>query len=156
MCKPGFMGQNCQLGLSDDGGAGRWWRVAEGNPYIPPRTGSAGVYLSATGSLYMFGGKNPSEPENRHIRVCVPELIDVDWLSLVTDMWPLLPPGFDLNRALGDLVKFNLTSNQWDSRSYGHSPVSNVSLLGSVGRSALGLREPRTPDNVFREPFSLK
>lgn len=60
VCKPGFMGQNCQLGLSDDAGAGRWWRVTEGNPYIPPRTGSAGVYLSPTGSLYMFGGKNPS------------------------------------------------------------------------------------------------
>lgn len=52
------MGQNCQLGLNDDSGAGQWWRVSEGNPYIPPRTGSAGVYLSSTGSLYMFGGKN--------------------------------------------------------------------------------------------------
>lgn len=58
LCKPGFVGQNCQLGLNDDGGAGQWWRVSEGNPYIPPRTGSAGVYLSPTGSLYMFGGKN--------------------------------------------------------------------------------------------------
>lgn len=38
----------------------------------------------------------------------------------------LFPPGFDLNRALGDLIKFNLTSNQWESRSYGHSPVSHV------------------------------
>uniref|UniRef100_H3CRZ5 Multiple EGF-like-domains 8 n=1 Tax=Tetraodon nigroviridis TaxID=99883 RepID=H3CRZ5_TETNG len=89
LCKPGFVGQNCQLGLNDDGGAGQWWRVSEGNPYIPPRTGSAGVYLAPAGSLYMFGG-------------------------------------FDLNRALGDLIKFNLTSNQWESRSYGHSPVSHV------------------------------
>lgn len=32
--------------------------------------------------------------------------------------------GFDLNRALGDLIKYNFTSNQWESRSYGHSPVS--------------------------------
>lgn len=38
----------------------------------------------------------------------------------------LFPPGFDLNRALGDLIKFNLTLNQWESRSYGHSPVSHV------------------------------
>lgn len=58
LCKPGFVGQNCQLGLNDDGGAGQWWRVSEGNPYIPPRTGSAGVYLAPAGSLYMFGGKN--------------------------------------------------------------------------------------------------
>lgn len=58
MCDPGFMGQDCQLGLNDGGGAGRWWRVSEGNPYAPPRTGSAGVYLSPAGSLYMFGGES--------------------------------------------------------------------------------------------------
>lgn len=35
-------------------------------------------------------------------------------------------PGFDLNRALGDLIKYNFTSNQWESRPYGHSPVSGL------------------------------
>ncbi|XP_005755461.1 multiple epidermal growth factor-like domains protein 8, partial [Pundamilia nyererei] len=87
LCKPGFVGQNCQLGLYNDSGAGKWWRVSEENPYTPPRTGSAGVYLSSTGAMYLFGG-------------------------------------FDLNRALGDLIKYNFTSNQWESRSYGHSPVT--------------------------------
>ena len=43
----------------------------------------------------------------------------------------LFPPGFDLNRALGDLIKFNLTSNQWESRSYGHSPVSQVDICSN-------------------------
>ncbi|XP_042082946.1 multiple epidermal growth factor-like domains protein 8 [Haplochromis burtoni] len=90
LCKPGFVGQNCQLGLYNDSGAGKWWRVSEENPYTPPRTGSAGVYLSSTGAMYLFGG-------------------------------------FDLNRALGDLIKYNFTSNQWESRSYGHSPVARHS-----------------------------
>lgn len=52
------MGRNCQLGLHDDNGAGQWWRVSEGNPYMPPRTGSAGVYLSSTGAMYLFGGSS--------------------------------------------------------------------------------------------------
>lgn len=56
-CKSGFIGQNCQLSFRDDSGAGQWWLVSEGNPYNPPRTGSAGVYLSSTGALYLFGGK---------------------------------------------------------------------------------------------------
>lgn len=56
LCNPGFMGRNCQLGLHDDNGAGQWWHVSEGNPYMPPRTGSAGVYLSSTGAMYLFGG----------------------------------------------------------------------------------------------------
>ncbi|XP_019220014.1 multiple epidermal growth factor-like domains protein 8 [Oreochromis niloticus] len=90
VCKPGFVGQSCQLGLYNDSGAGKWWRVSEENPYTPPRTGSAGVYLSSTGAMYLFGG-------------------------------------FDLNRALGDLIKYNFTSNQWESRSYGHSPVARHS-----------------------------
>ncbi|XP_011483811.1 multiple epidermal growth factor-like domains protein 8 [Oryzias latipes] len=89
-CKSGFIGQNCQLSFRDDSGAGQWWLVSEGNPYNPPRTGSAGVYLSSTGALYLFGG-------------------------------------FDLNRALGDLIKYNFTSNQWESRSYGHSPLARHS-----------------------------
>ncbi len=25
---------------------------------MPPRTGSAGVYLSSTGAMYLFGGEN--------------------------------------------------------------------------------------------------
>lgn len=58
LCNPGFMGHSCQLGLNDDSGAGMWWRVSEGNPYMPPRTGSAGVYLSSTGAMYLFGGEN--------------------------------------------------------------------------------------------------
>lgn len=62
------MGQNCQLGLNDDSGAGQWWRVSEGNPYILPRTGSAGVYLSSTGSLYMFGGKNKKLFKSSHLQ----------------------------------------------------------------------------------------
>lgn len=53
------MGQDCQLGLQDDNGAGHWWHVSEGNPYMPPRTGSAGVYLSPTGAMYLFGGRAP-------------------------------------------------------------------------------------------------
>lgn len=53
------MSRNCQLGLHDDNGAGQWWRVSEGNPYMPPRTGSAGVYLSSTGAMYLFGGIVP-------------------------------------------------------------------------------------------------
>ena len=51
------MGHSCQLGFHDDSGAGQWWRLSEGNPYTPPRTGSAGVYLSSTGAMYLFGGK---------------------------------------------------------------------------------------------------
>lgn len=57
LCTPGFLGHSCQLGLHDSGGAGQWWRVSEGNPHTPPRTGSAGVYLSSTGAMYLFGGK---------------------------------------------------------------------------------------------------
>lgn len=52
------MGHSCQLGLHDDSGAGQWWRVSEGNPYMPPRMGSAGVYLSSTGAMYLFGGES--------------------------------------------------------------------------------------------------
>ncbi|XP_067365540.1 multiple epidermal growth factor-like domains protein 8 isoform X2 [Channa argus] len=90
VCNTSFVGHSCQLGLHDDSGAGQWWRVSDGNPYTPPRTGSAGVYLSSTRSMYLFGG-------------------------------------FDLNRALGDLIKYNFKSNQWESRSYGHSPVARHS-----------------------------
>lgn len=61
LCKPGFVGQNCQLGLYNDSGAGKWWRVSEENPYTPPRTGSAGVYLSSTGAMYLFGGKSNTQ-----------------------------------------------------------------------------------------------
>lgn len=56
-CNPGFLGHSCQLGLHDDSGAGQWWRVSEGNPQTPSRTGSAGVYLSSTGAMYLFGGE---------------------------------------------------------------------------------------------------
>ncbi|XP_062321572.1 multiple epidermal growth factor-like domains protein 8 [Osmerus eperlanus] len=90
LCNSGFLGQSCQLGLRDDSGAGQWWNVNGGDPYTPTRTGSAGVYLSPTGAMYLFGG-------------------------------------FDLNRALGDLVKYNFSSNQWENRSYGHSPVARHS-----------------------------
>lgn len=51
------MGQSCQLSFHDDSGAGQWWRVSEESPYTPPRTGSAGVYLSSTGAMYLFGGE---------------------------------------------------------------------------------------------------
>ncbi|KAG7276205.1 hypothetical protein CRUP_004796, partial [Coryphaenoides rupestris] len=57
---------------------------------MPTRTGSAGVYLSSTGALYLFAG-------------------------------------FDLNQALGDLVKYNFSSNKWDSRTYGHCPTARHS-----------------------------
>lgn len=57
LCNPGFLGHSCQLGLHDDNGVGQWWRVSEGNPYTPPRTGSAGVYLSSAGAMYLFGGE---------------------------------------------------------------------------------------------------
>ncbi|KAG7216925.1 hypothetical protein INR49_001579, partial [Caranx melampygus] len=55
LCNPGFLGHSCQLGLNDKNGVGQWWRVSEENPYTPPRTGSAGVYLSSTGAMYLFG-----------------------------------------------------------------------------------------------------
>uniref|UniRef100_A0AAV2MAJ1 Uncharacterized protein n=1 Tax=Knipowitschia caucasica TaxID=637954 RepID=A0AAV2MAJ1_KNICA len=90
LCEPGFIGHSCQLGLRENDGSGQWLHMSDGNPYTPARTGSAGVYISSTGSMYLFGG-------------------------------------FDLNRALGDLIKYNITSNQWDSRSYGHSPVARHS-----------------------------
>lgn len=70
LCKPGFMGQSCQLDLHDNSGAGQWSHVSEGNPYTPPRTGSAGVYLSSTGSMYLFGGES-------------------DLLLISTDLWSL-------------------------------------------------------------------
>ncbi|XP_010892421.2 multiple epidermal growth factor-like domains protein 8 [Esox lucius] len=90
LCNADFLGQSCQLGLRDDSGAGQWWQVNRGDSNTRPRTGSAGVYLSSTGAMYLFGG-------------------------------------FDLNRALGDLVKYNFSSNQWENRSYGHSPVARHS-----------------------------
>lgn len=51
------MGQNCQLGLRDNSGAGQWWEVSPGDVKAAPRTASAGVYLASTGAMYMFGGK---------------------------------------------------------------------------------------------------
>ncbi len=51
------MGQNCQLGLRDNSGAGQWWEVSLGDVKATPRTASAGVYLASTGAMYMFGGK---------------------------------------------------------------------------------------------------
>lgn len=57
LCNSGFLGQSCQLGLHDNNGAGQWWHVSQGNPYTPPRTASAGVYLSSTGAMYLFGGE---------------------------------------------------------------------------------------------------
>lgn len=42
---------------------------------------------------------------------------------------PSSHPGFDLNQALGDLIKYNFTSNQWESRSYSYSPVSDKQTL---------------------------
>ncbi|XP_021446912.2 multiple epidermal growth factor-like domains protein 8 isoform X1 [Oncorhynchus mykiss] len=90
LCSSDFLGQSCQLGLRDDSGAGQWWQVSGADPYMPPRTGSAGVYLSSTGAMYLFGG-------------------------------------FDLNQALGDLVKYNFSLNQWENRSYGHSPAARHS-----------------------------
>ncbi|MEQ2193632.1 hypothetical protein XENOCAPTIV_006977, partial [Xenoophorus captivus] len=104
-CNPGFLGHICQLGLRDDNGAGQWWRVSEGNPNAPPRTGSAGVYLSSTGAMYLFGG-------------------------------------FDLNRALGDLMKYNFTSSQWESRSYGHSPDDGKQFSPLVGNHQPQLATP--------------
>lgn len=58
MCNPGFLGHSCMLGLHNDSGAGQWWRLSEGPPDAPPRTGSAGVYLSSTGAMYLFGGES--------------------------------------------------------------------------------------------------
>lgn len=51
------MGQNCQLGLRDNSGAGQWWEVSPGDFKAAPRTASAGVYLASAGAMYMFGGK---------------------------------------------------------------------------------------------------
>lgn len=62
LCHAGFLGHSCQLSLHDDSGAGQWWRIKERDPYMSPRTGSAGVYLSSTGAMYVFGGEN---------RICV-------------------------------------------------------------------------------------
>ncbi|XP_076135995.1 multiple epidermal growth factor-like domains protein 8 [Alosa pseudoharengus] len=55
-CSSGYVGQSCQLGLHDDSGADQWWEVSEGDVKVPPRTASAGVYLSSTRAMYLFGG----------------------------------------------------------------------------------------------------
>ncbi|MFT7800605.1 multiple epidermal growth factor-like domains protein 8 [Arapaima gigas] len=90
LCNSGFVGRSCQLGLRDDSGAGQWWEVSKGDAYIARRTAAAGVYLPATGALYIFGG-------------------------------------FDLNRALGDLVKYNFTSNRWEQISQAAVPTARHS-----------------------------
>lgn len=180
LCKPGFVGQNCQLGLYNDSGAGKWWRVSEENPYTPPRTGSAGVYLSSTGAMYLFGGKSNTQLNStdtifllrktflthkttarfltlilwymliiitqHNLLLCyILTISDVDvfvraecqclshqshisLLACLNYILLIFFAGFDLNRALGDLIKYNFTSNQWESRSYGHSPVSEHTL----------------------------
>lgn len=51
------MGQNCQLGLRDNSGAGQWWEMSQGDVQVASRTASAGVYLPTTGAMYIFGGK---------------------------------------------------------------------------------------------------
>uniref|UniRef100_W5MZA7 Uncharacterized protein n=1 Tax=Lepisosteus oculatus TaxID=7918 RepID=W5MZA7_LEPOC len=56
MCGQGFVGRSCELGLHDNDGAGRWYEVSQGDPDLPPRTAASGVYLGATGALYLFGG----------------------------------------------------------------------------------------------------
>uniref|UniRef100_A0A8B9H6U8 Multiple EGF-like-domains 8 n=1 Tax=Astyanax mexicanus TaxID=7994 RepID=A0A8B9H6U8_ASTMX len=79
LCNLGFVGQNCQLGLRNNSGVGQWWDVNTGETKAPPRTASAGVYLSSSRSFYMFGG-------------------------------------FDLNRALGDLVEYDFSTNKWEKK----------------------------------------
>ncbi|XP_066575426.1 multiple epidermal growth factor-like domains protein 8 [Amia ocellicauda] len=89
-CSDGFMGRSCQLGLRDNEGPGRWFEVIRSDPEFRPRTAAAGIYLSSTGALYLFGG-------------------------------------FDLNRPLGDLVRFNFTTNHWEKRPHTYSPAARHS-----------------------------
>ncbi|XP_054855201.1 multiple epidermal growth factor-like domains protein 8 isoform X1 [Eublepharis macularius] len=55
-CEPGFVGQACDLALSENQGAGKWYNVSARDPSFRPRTAAAGVFLSSTGGLYIFGG----------------------------------------------------------------------------------------------------
>uniref|UniRef100_A0ACB8FSR9 Multiple epidermal growth factor-like domains protein 8 n=3 Tax=Sphaerodactylus townsendi TaxID=933632 RepID=A0ACB8FSR9_9SAUR len=55
-CEPGFVGQACDLALSENQGAGKWYNVSAGDPSFRPRTAAAGTFLSSTGGLYIFGG----------------------------------------------------------------------------------------------------
>ncbi|KAJ7303998.1 hypothetical protein JRQ81_011515 [Phrynocephalus forsythii] len=55
-CEPGFIGQACDLALSENQGAGRWYNVSAHDPSFQPRTASAGAFLPSTGGLYIFGG----------------------------------------------------------------------------------------------------
>lgn len=57
LCSSDFVGQSCQLGLRDNSGVGQWWDVNNRDESFSPRTASGGVYLSSTGTFYMFGGK---------------------------------------------------------------------------------------------------
>uniref|UniRef100_A0AAR2K5K4 Multiple EGF-like-domains 8 n=1 Tax=Pygocentrus nattereri TaxID=42514 RepID=A0AAR2K5K4_PYGNA len=61
LCNSGFVGQSCQLGLHDNSGVGQWWEVNSGYVRASPRTASAGVYLSSTKALYMFGGRTEED-----------------------------------------------------------------------------------------------
>uniref|UniRef100_A0AAR2IQ65 Multiple EGF-like-domains 8 n=1 Tax=Pygocentrus nattereri TaxID=42514 RepID=A0AAR2IQ65_PYGNA len=92
LCNSGFVGQSCQLGLHDNSGVGQWWEVNSGYVRASPRTASAGVYLSSTKALYMFGG-------------------------------------FDLNRALGDLMKYNFSTNQWEKLLHSVAPAARHSHI---------------------------
>ncbi|XP_007430507.1 multiple epidermal growth factor-like domains protein 8 [Python bivittatus] len=55
-CEPGFVGQACDLALSDNQGAGKWYNVSIQDPSFWPRTAAAGAFLPSTGGLYIFGG----------------------------------------------------------------------------------------------------
>lgn len=51
------MGQACDLALSENQGAGKWYNVSAGDPSFRARTAAAGAFLSSTGGLYIFGGE---------------------------------------------------------------------------------------------------
>ncbi|XP_039208131.1 multiple epidermal growth factor-like domains protein 8 [Crotalus tigris] len=55
-CELGFVGQACDLALSDNQGAGKWYNVSIRDSTFWPRTAAAGAFLPSTGGLYIFGG----------------------------------------------------------------------------------------------------
>uniref|UniRef100_A0A8C6XX66 Multiple EGF like domains 8 n=1 Tax=Naja naja TaxID=35670 RepID=A0A8C6XX66_NAJNA len=55
-CELGFVGQACDLALSDNQGAGKWYNVSIRDSSFWPRTAAAGAFLPSTGGLYIFGG----------------------------------------------------------------------------------------------------
>lgn len=97
--------------------------------------GSGGVWVKETptclpGRVQLACTCLPLEPcTYLEVRVACCQIPLIAFLFEVCLIITCFPPGFDLNRALGDLIKYNFTSNQWESRSYGYCPVSFLLIL---------------------------